>query len=118
VDAVTETLKPFQGMSHERIYVPRETQIGGATTIAGDQKRTMVTFSNEGSHRVFSEGFAELPPGVELGPKPPPTGGKFGPLPKQSHVERAAINSLRARYGAQGGLVTTSGNACPKCAGV
>jgi hypothetical protein len=67
---------------------------------------------------VFSEGFADLPPGVELGPQPRPTGGRFGPLPKQSHVERAAVNSLRARYGAQGGLVTTSGNACPKCAGV
>lgn len=120
VDAVAETLKPFQGLSHEGLHVPPEsaTQIGGATTVVGGQQRTIVTFSNEGSHRVFSEGFAELPPGVGLGPQPRPTGGRFGPLPKQSHVERAAVNSLRARYGAQGGLVTTSGNACPKCAAV
>jgi RHS repeat-associated protein len=117
VSTVQETLKPFEGIRHGDISVPpNKTMIAGATTVVGGQQRTVVTFSNEGAHNVFARGYAELPSGVELGP--PPRFGAGGRLVKQSHVERGAVNRLQARYGARGGLVTTSGKACVNCAQV
>jgi hypothetical protein len=50
---------------------------------------------------------------MELGPRPP-----RGKLPPEPHVERTAVERLAGKYGAKGGLVTTSGGACVDCSQV
>jgi len=95
--------------------IPHAHQIGGATTFIKGEQVTTLTFSHPNAHMIFAEGYASLPKGVTLetlGPAPPK-----GKLPLEKHVERAAVGFLEKKFGARGGIVTTSGWACQPGAG-
>lgn len=110
VNEASIAVKPFQGFPVSQGGVPYQLQVGGATTTIEGVQVTTITFSHRNAHALFESGLLPLPEGTILGPAPP-----AGKLPINLHVERTAITPLEAR-GAKGGLTTSSGLSCEKCA--
>ncbi|MFQ6163343.1 SpvB/TcaC N-terminal domain-containing protein [Sinorhizobium meliloti] len=113
VNQVYAQVQPYMGWpTPAGNYIPRATQVGGATTIVNGERITAITFSNPGAHELVTGGHIQLPPGTQLGPPPIMAGSR---LAIQAHVERSAILPLQ-EAGAGGGLTTSSGAACERCA--